>query len=267
MQYAWAHSYGTSQGSNEATTVQDPFCFDCERGDGPADIRHYGYVNALYDLPFGSGKRFAQDGILSMVAGGWSLGGIWNGRTGLPINVFISRPDVVNIDPSTGRIVSTSGTPAAGSIAVINTPGGGSTRSTRRPNLIASVNPYIKDMGSLQWLNPAAFSIPEPGSYGNLARNALRGPGFRQFDMMLTRKFQVREGHALEFRADFYNLFNTVNFSSPPATLPNAAPSLQPGQAFSSQSAPGFGVITSTVGRTIGIGTSRQIQLGLRYQF
>lgn len=267
LQYSWAHGYGTSQGSNEATTVQDPFCFDCERGDGPADIRHYGYVNALYDLPFGKGRPFAHEGIVSKLAGGWSLGGIWNGRTGLPINVFISRPDVVNIDPLTKRIISTFGAPPAGAVAVINTPGGGSTRATRRPNLIAGVNPYIKDMDSLQWLNPAAFSIPEPGTYGNLARNALRGPGFRQFDMMLTRKFQVREGHALEFRADFYNLFNTVNFSSPPATLPNAAPSLQPGQAFSAQSAPGFGVITSTVGRTIGVGTSRQIQLGLRYQF
>ncbi len=267
MQYSWAHGYGTSQGSNEAFSVQDPQCFDCERGDNPADIRHYGYVNALYDLPFGKGKQYATEGVASHVLGGWSMGGIWNGRTGLPINAFITRPDVVNVDPATGRIVSTSGAPPAGASAVVNTPGGGSSRSTRRPNLVAGVNPYIKDGSSLQWLNPAAFSIPAPGTYGNLARNALRGPGFRQFDMMVTRRFAIRERQSIEFRADFYNLLNAVNFSSPPATLPNAAPSLQPGQAFSTQSAPGFGVITSTVGRTVGIGTSRQIQIGLRYQF
>ena len=46
-QYSWAHSLGTSQGSNEATTVQDPFCFECERGDGPADIRHYFYLHGF----------------------------------------------------------------------------------------------------------------------------------------------------------------------------------------------------------------------------
>ena len=51
MQYAWSHSMGTSQGSNEAITVQNPFCFECERGDGPADIRHYAYLNAVYELP------------------------------------------------------------------------------------------------------------------------------------------------------------------------------------------------------------------------
>ncbi len=267
MQYSWAHGYGTSQGSNEALTVQDPLCFNCERGDNSADIRHYGYVNALYDLPFGKNKRHIQQGPAAHILGGWSLGGIWNGRTGLPVNAFMSRPDVVNIDPATGRIVSTSGAPAAGAIAVVNTPGGGSSRSTRRPNLVAGVSPYIQDRNSLQWLNPAAFAIPAPGAYGNLARNALRGPGFKQFDMMLTRRFPIREKHSIEFRADFYNLLNTVNFSAPPATLPNAAPSLQPGQPFSAQTAPGFGVITSTVGRTVGLGTSRQIQIGLRYQF
>jgi hypothetical protein len=267
MQYSWAHSYGTSQGSNEALTAQNPFCFNCEFGNGPADIRHYGYANALYELPLGKGKKYLQSGLASNVLGGWSLGGIWNGRTGLPVNVFLTRTDVVNVNSTTGAVTATSGTPAAGSTAVINTPGGGASRSTRRPNLVSGVNPYIKNMNSLQWLNPAAFSIPAPGTYGNLARNALRGPGFKQFDIVLSRRLAINERQSFEFRTDLYNLFNQVNFSSPPATLPNALPALQPGQPFSTQTAPGFGVITSTVGRTIGVGTSRQIQFGLRYQF
>ena len=265
-QYSWSHSIGTSQGSNEAMTVQNPFCFDCERGDGAADIRHYAYMNAVYELPFGRGGRFLKEGLASAIAGGWQLSGVFNVRSGLPVNVFVVRPDVVNVDPS-GRITSTSGVPAGGASAVINTPGGGASRATRRPNLVPGVNPYLKDRNTLQWLNPAAFTTPAPGEYGNLGRNALRGPGFSQFDLALSKRTAFGERQSLEFRADFYNILNAVNFSNPPATLPNALPSVQPGQPFSLSSAPGFGVITSTVGRTVGLGTSRQIQLGLRYSF
>jgi hypothetical protein len=266
MQYSWSHSLGTSQGSNEAITVQDPFCFVCEKGDGPADIRHYAYVNAMYELPFGRGRSMLKDGLASAVAGGWNISGVMNFRTGLPINVFLVRPDVVNVDAA-GRVLSTSGAPGSGASAVINTPGGGSTRATRRPDLVSGVDPYLRDRNNLQWLNPAAFSIPAAGEYGNLGRNALRGPGFSQLDLMLSKRIAVRETQALEFRADSYNVLNVVNFSNPPATLPNALPSLQPGQAFSATTAPGFGVITSTVGRTVGARISRQIQLGLRYSF
>jgi hypothetical protein len=85
--------------------------------------------------------------------------------------------------------------------------------------------------------------------------------------MMVAKRVRFAESQSLEFRADFYNILNRVNFSNPPATLPNALPSMQPGQSFSALNSPGFGVITSTVGRTVGLGTSRQIQLGLRYSF
>ena len=194
------------------------------------------------------------------------MGGAYNARTGLPINVFVVRPDVVNVDAA-GRVVSASGAPGAGAQAVINTPGGGSTRATRRPDLVLGVSPYLKDRTSLQWLNPAAFAIPRPGTYGNLARNAMRGPGFSQLDLTLTKRVAVSERQTVEFRSDFFNLLNRANFSNPPATLPNALPALQPGQPFSLANAPGFGVITSTVGRTVGLGTPRQIQFSLRYSF
>ncbi|HUQ95453.1 MAG TPA: hypothetical protein VM120_27485, partial [Bryobacteraceae bacterium] len=267
LQYSWSHSYGTTQGSNEALTVQNPFCFDCEKGDGPADIRHYFYAHALYEFPLGKGRRHLASGVASALFGGWTIGGVANGRTGLPTNVFLARPDVVNVDRATDRIVSAAGPPPAGALAVINTPGGGATRATRRPDLIAGVSPYIKDRTSRQWLNPTAFSVPAPGTYGNLGRNALRGPGFLQFDLMLGRRLFLRERQSLEFRTEIFNVVNRANFSNAPATLPNDLPRTQPGQPFSLFTTPGFGVITSTVGRTIGLGTSRQIQLGLRYSF
>ncbi|MEK7405652.1 MAG: carboxypeptidase regulatory-like domain-containing protein [Acidobacteriota bacterium] len=261
IQYGWAHTIGTSEGSNGSITVQDPFCFACDRGDGASDIRHYANASAVYELPFGRGRRFLRAGAASWLLGNWSVSGVFNGRTGLPINVFLTRPDVVSVDGS-GRVVATAGT-----TAVINTPGGGASRATRRPDVVLGVSPYAKDRSGLQWLNPAAFTIPRPGAYGNLGRNALRGPGFTQLDLMLAKRLPIGERQALEFRSDIFNLLNRVNFSNPPATLPNALPALQPGQPFSFASAPGFGVTTSTVGRTVGLGTSRQIQFSLRYSF
>ena len=71
-------------------------------------------------------------------------------------------------------------------MAIINTPGGGSSRNVRRPNLIPGVDPYLKD--GTQWLNPAAFSIPAPGEFGNLQRGVLRGPSFKQVDMVAAKR-------------------------------------------------------------------------------
>ena len=123
----------------------------------------------------------------------------------------------------------------------------------------------------IPWPNPEAFAMPAPGSYGNLGRNALHGPGLAQFDLTLHKRFFFSETKNLEFRTEVYNLFNRANFSNPPALLPSAlgvgAGKLQPGEAFSSVSAGNFGQINSTVARTIGLGASRQIQLSLRFNF
>ena len=79
-----------------------------------------------------------------------------------------------------------------------------------------------------------------------------------------------------EFRAEIFNLFNTANFTNPNATLPNALPTtalteankVQPGQAFTAGAAgSAFGALTSTVGRTVGLGTARQIQFAFRLNF
>ncbi|MCX6596081.1 MAG: hypothetical protein NTV70_06915 [Acidobacteria bacterium] len=266
MQYGWSHSIGNSQGSNETTTAQNPFCFNCERSSNASDVRHYLNATAIYQLPFGVGRPRLNKGRLAPLVSHWNMGTMFNMRTGLPINVLLARTDVVNVD-GTGRIVSTSGTPAAGATAVINTPGGGASRSARRPDLVPGVNPFIRDTNNMQWLNPAAFAIPAAGSYGNLGRNALRGPGMYQLDFNVSRRMPMGESRALEFRCDFYNLLNHTNFASPPATLPNALPALQPGMPFSAATAPGFGVITSTIGRNIGLGTARQIDLSLRFSF
>lgn len=291
--YQWGHSIGTTQGSNEAQTAQDPFNFNGERGNNTFDIRHTGNITALYELPLGKGRAVGLSGVGDTLFGGWSLATVYNFRTGTPLDIRITRPDLVMqcqnaagcVEGTTtfpngfvralpGTISSTAPLPS-GFVAVINTPGGNNTRNTRRPDRVSGVDPYIS-VGNQRFLNPAAFTIPKPGTYGNLSRGALYGPGFRQVDLTLQKRFRFTEKVGLEFRAEIYNLFNRANFSNPPAILPNnigsSLTSQQPGQPFvysseTSNNVGNFGLLNGTVSRTVGLGTNRQIQFSGRISF
>jgi hypothetical protein len=255
-QYTLGRSRGNTGGSNEALTAGNNARaldqFDYDNGYNNFDVRHAFNLSAIYE------KR------------GWQAGGILNARSGLPVDVRIVRPDVVYQDAA-GNIFSN---PAAGRIAIINTPGGGASRNVRRPNLVAGVDPFVED-GGLLFLNPAAFSTPAPGTFGNLERNSLHGPNFRQLDLMFGKRLPIRGSSALELRMEIFNVFNTDNFSNPVGTLPSALPAsslkeknkLQPGQAYTNAAAGTFGTLTSTVGRTVGLGTNRQIQFAARVTF
>ena len=102
----------------------------------------------------------------------------------------------------------------AGLTPVINVPGGGASRSTRRPDLVPGVDPFIKD-GGLIFLNPAAFATPKPGTFGNLERNSIHGPWFRQVDLVVSKRIALGQGKNLELRSEFFNLFNHPNFGLP----------------------------------------------------
>jgi len=273
-QWTWAHSLGTTAGSNEAQTQSNPFDLKADYGNNNFDVRHSFNLSMLYELPFGSDRARKLKGVSDVVLGGWELGGIINARTGVPVDLRIVRNDIVYRNNVTGAITNspivTNG--VVMTTAIINTPGGGSSRNVRRPDVVPGVDPFLKT-GRLLYLNPAAFSTPQPGSYGNYVRNTLHGPGIGQFDLTLGKRFKVVEGQHVEFHAEFYNLFNRANFASPPGVLANALGTatnqLQPGQAFSAttQGNSTFGIINSTVGRGIGLGTNRQIQFSLRYTF
>jgi hypothetical protein len=145
----------------------------------------------------------------------------------------------------------------------------------QRPNLIPGVDPYLHNRGWL-YLNPAAFAIPDPGTYGNLGRNALRGPGISQLDLTLSKKFPVKETMNFEFRAECFNVLNSAVYQVPgyatvsgaQVRLADAQASLQPGQPYTASAAGGgFGALTNTVSNTVGSGTNRQFQLALRFNF
>jgi hypothetical protein len=155
--------------------------------------------------------------------------------------------------------------------AVANVPGGGNTRNIRRPNIVPGVSPFLKS--GRQFLNPAAFTTPAPGTFGNSRRDDYSGPVLAQLDLTLSKTYIVTNKLNFEFHADAYNVLNHPNYANPgtvrlPQTLATAPGNgAQPGTPFTSANAGAFGALTSTVGNQVGIGANRQIQLSLRANF
>jgi hypothetical protein len=262
-QYTLGKSWGNTGGSNEAVTANNnartPADFAYDTGYNNFDVRHTFNLSAIYTIP-------GKGALLS----GWNVGGILNARSGIPVPVLIQRNDIVYVDGA-GNVFNNA---AADRTAVINTPGGGSSRNQRRPDLVPGVDPFINS-GGLLFLNPAAFTTPKPGTFGNLTRNQIHGPGFKQVDAVISKRVGLGGGPNVELRAEIFNLFNFTNFANPIGTLPNALPNasmtetnkLQPGQPYTNAAAGTFGRLTSTVGRTVGLGTPRQVQFALRFNF
>ena len=234
MQYQYSRNKGTTQGSNEAATTQNTFDYNTEYGTNPQDIPHTFNGSLVYLIP--------GDGLLK---GGWRVGGIVNARSGVPINVVISRPDNATVN----------------GVTVPNIPGGNS-RGTQRPDLIAGANPYLSS-GAVRWLNPAAFTTPQPGTFGNLPRNFLRGPEFWQIDMMFSKDLRFLNSQNIQLRVELFNITNRLNYENPAATLPNGTP----GVPFTDVQTGTFGYMLGPLNRTVGLGTARQTQVSLRYSF
>jgi hypothetical protein len=308
-QYTFSRSFGNTSGSNEARTAannaRDLAEFDYDEGYNNFDVRHTFNLSALYDLPFGKGKKYDFGEVGNAILGNWNVGTIVNGRSGLPLEIGIVRPDIVIQCRNAAGCVAPTGAGGAtttfangfvaqlpgtinaanplppGFIAVVNTPAGGNSRNVRRPDLISGVSPYLSNDRLI--LNPAAFATPAPGTFGNVPRNSLRGPSFRQFDIVLNKRFKFSETTNLEFRTEVFNIFNRTNFDIPGSRLNLSLPTVsqaggiysvstsnvvQPGQAYTQAAAGGtFGLLRQTVVRDVGLGTSRQIQFAVRLNF
>jgi hypothetical protein len=195
---------------------------DLDKSISALDIPHRVVASFEYELPFGAGERFAsRPGLLRAVAGGWTLNGIATLQSGPPIA----------ITSETNRTSSFGGSQRPHSTGVSSrTPGGVRERLDN-------------------YFDGAAFSHAAPYTFGNLGRFLPdnRGPAFRCLDMTVLKMIGVAENRRVELRADFFNLFNNVNFSPPTAS----------GTALGSSS---FGRITSAE-------AARIVQLGLRMRF
>ena len=106
---------------------------------------------------------------------------------------------------------------------------------------------YAANQTISNWLNPAAFSLPAKGTWGNLGRNIGRGPGYYEIDTSLQKRFRLTERFTLKFRAEAFNLFNHPIYDNPSGNL----------------SSSGFGQITSTLSAT----NQRIMQFALKFAF
>ena len=232
-QYMWSHGItDASIGSGESVSFQDQACRVCDRSSMPYDIRHTMTSNAIYQLPFGQGRRYLnQNNLVSKIFGGWELSGIANARTGMPINIALKR--------------ATSALPDG-------------NNSNQRPNLVPGVSIYAANQTINNWFNPAAFAIPAKGAWGNLGRYAARGPGYYEFDTALQKTFPISERFRLNFRTEVFNLFNQAIYANPSGSIGS-----DPANPSAS-----FGRITSLLNSgAIGTGTPRRIQFALRLDF
>jgi Carboxypeptidase regulatory-like domain len=216
------------------TRVNDQTNARASRGLSDFDRRQRFVASGVYQLPF-----FATaNGFEHAALGGWEASGVMILQSGAPFSVF---------DPAGGGAYAL----ASPSSTATFVPGFGCGSA-------ASHGSTTQRLGN--WINAAAYQ-PDPTAtlsdgtasdgtlYGNTPRNCVIGPNQKNVDFTLGKAFKVREGQAIRFRADFFNLFNHPSFAVPAAPAVGSAPGT------------GLAAITSTVG------TPRLIQFSLKYSF
>jgi hypothetical protein len=133
--------------------------------------------------------------------------------------------------------------------------------SSQRPNLVPGVSIYAGNQTITNWFNPAAFSLPAKGTWGNAGRYLGRGPDMFEVDSTLQKRFPITERLALNFRASAYNMFNHPVYSTPSGSigaLTGNPPSVSAG----------FGRITKIINTgAVGTGAPRRFEFMFRAEF
>ncbi len=148
-------------------------------------------ASIIYDLPFGKGRKWGSNwnGAANAILGGWEATVIEHATSGFP--VFI----VDSINGSGANLLNNNG------------------NSFNRPN--QTCNPVLSNPTLAEWFNPACFAAPATGELGNANRTPLSGPDFVNTDFSIIKHFVPREGMQIDFRTEFFNLFNHPQFGSP----------------------------------------------------
>ena len=178
------------QSTNNPAVLLNPFNPTQDYGPSAFDIRHRFSASGSYELPFGHGKRFLANtgGALDKIAGGWQANVIASLQSGFPF------------------------TPELG----FNQSRDGDTSAPDRPNWATGRGPAnLYTRTQLQWFDATAFSLPIAGTYGDVGRNALNGPGLEDVDFSLFKTTQITERFNVQFRAEFFNVLNHTNFGLP----------------------------------------------------
>jgi hypothetical protein len=232
--YTWSHglaNFGDNL-TGGGLTPQNSYNYGAEMSNSILDIRSRFVGNFTWELPFGQGKRYLSGpGAASRWLGGWQFNGIVTLQTGTPYSV--TAPNTGLIDPQNNFYADCIGNPFTG--------------ATTDHNLYTTT-------GSL--INPAAFAIPLPGTFGTCAPRKFHGPGIQMVDLSLFKQFKFTERWQLQFRAEFFNAFNHPNFGNPNGDISSGS----------------FGKVSNTLAPILGTdsggpGDPRQIQLALKLYF
>jgi hypothetical protein len=203
---------------------------ECETGPSSFDVRHRWVLGAVYELPFGKGKRVNIDNaVLDGILGGWQLSTNTTLQSGVPLTL------------SAGKVQS-------GTNSLVND----------RPSFSGVGNGYVADPSPGRWYDPASFVLAPEGQFGNVGRNSMTTPSLQQIDMALAKTFRLWKGHRIQARVEAFNVLNHPVWGAPNANI--LAGAAFPG-APANAAHQGFGVITSTAL------PMRQIQFGLKYSF
>ena len=239
--YTWSRSIDDNSavfaGSVGSGVPQDSYDFRLDRALSDFQVEQRFVLSYLYDLPFGTGRRWlSTPGIFTHIFGSWQAAGIATMQTGNPFTINM---------PSTqaGTTITSFGVPyrpdqvgdpnKAGPVAA--NPGCSAPAQIHTPNT---------------WFNPCAFASPQNPFLGTAGRNSVIGPGLNNLDFSLLKDIPFRhEGRHLQLRFEFFNVFNIPHFDIPGRTFGTAA----------------LGVVQSA--NEYGNKPPRQIQLGLKYVF
>lgn len=211
LSYTWSKSLDYT----DAFTVALPLDINLNRGPSTFDRAHNLVISHVVPLPFGKRGRFFTDGPMAAILGGFQLSGVFSARTGTPFAIT-----GVRTAQATGQ------------------------GYTNRPG----VNGPVKILGGTGrgelWFDKDAFVEPAPGTYGNMGRNIVRGPGSVNHNLTLARIFDITEKLRLNVMVSAFNWTNTTHFGNPTGGFTNV----------------NFGQITSSSGE-------REVRIGARLEF
>lgn len=210
LAYTWGHAISDVSLTSFTNNTSDPFNFNLDRGDADLDRRHTLVSNVIYVLP--SFKNWGK--AANLILGDWQLNGIASYFGATPIEII----DGVN------------------SLGVASAVG-------QRPNYTGAPL-YLNTGNSTQHLNPLAFATPAPGQLGTLGRGSVRGKPITNIDFSMAKNWTFKERYGIQFRTEFFNVFNHTNFTGYDLDTRNGS----------------FGTLNFAQ-------TPREIQLGIKFTF
>ncbi len=248
--YTWAKAMSDADDLFEAPgysqTMNNPTCLRCEYAPAYFNVSQRAAFDFVYDLPIGQWQALSR--LPQRLTQGWEMSGIWQGQTGLPVNIVSQYGSLqYGFDNYTGNGARPN---------LLKTPTSGGPQYYGPENFFSNAVIGITPTGNANGEGTGYFGdntviSPVPGTGavlptpGNLGRDTFTSPAWSNFDFEVIKNTKITESTTLQFRAEFFNIFNQATFGMPGYTL----------------GASGFGLIGGTAT------TQRYIQFALRFIF